>query len=698
MLPFYLFTLFATVQAQIQHLPGSCSFESSTCGYTSDPNFLSWTLNKDGSFISVDPGLEDQDGQEDRSEGEERSEGEGRAVLLGPSMEQEDWSCLRLVYQLSGSGFLQVQQRREGESFDRALWSTQTASDSWLISSIDLQNSTEPYRIAIDGRPGENKGSSVAIFEIRINPGYCLECDYEESHLCGYRNQWNTNVNWYRGGGAARDTQSNIPYVHTQHSGAGHYMYVDSVYAKTFQEVAKLVSAMTTVPMSGCLSFQYQRGEERGNLFSVYTRDQAGQYQELWRADPEDQNLNDWTATTLEWIPVQVDIKAPFPLQVVFEVTFNSPRGGHVALDDIAFSPEFCSAETEPTFDPSIANCDFEVGFCHYTQDQMEGSPWKRVSVKPNIYRTGDHTTGAGSFLLAHSRLSPRAGYISRLLGPPLPGNMKYCLRFHYSLRGFQQTDQALTVYLQDQSGITQDRIWTQNDKSRGVWIATDITFQSPQAAKVVFVSTCTNFWDCGSVALDDISVSLGDCDLTAGLLLSVPGHCNFEMGHCGYIQDKEGDMGDWVLVRGPTPTSYTGPKGDHTTGVGYYMHIEASNMLPGQNARLLSSPLRGSSGPQCLRFFYQMYGSGTGELSIHLRQDGKDVLLWKHTGEQSITWLKATVEYQSDQQHQVVFEAIRGSSIRSDIAIDDIVFESGPCPDIEVKMTHSPGNSNDIE
>ena len=124
-------------------------------------------------------------------------------------------------------------------------------------------------------------------------------------------------------------------------------------------------------------------------------------------------------------------------------------------------------------------------------------------------------------------------------------------------------------------------------------------------AVQVVFVSTCTNFWDCGSVALDDISVSLGDCDLTAGnfiltdahrisgsysvsmintlsleshfgwpsagLLLSVPGHCNFEMGHCGYIQDKEDDKGDWVLVRGPTPTSYTGPKGDHTTGVGEY-------------------------------------------------------------------------------------------------------------------------------
>lgn len=107
-------------------------------------------------------------------------------------------------------------------------------------------------------------------------------------------------------------------------------MYVDSVYAKTFQEVAKLVSAMTTVPMSGCLSFQYQRGEERGNLFSVYTRDQAGQYQELWRADPEDQNLNDWTATTLEWIPVQVDIKAPFPLQVSGVQMFS--QGVHIGF------------------------------------------------------------------------------------------------------------------------------------------------------------------------------------------------------------------------------------------------------------------------------------------------------------------------------------------------------------------------------
>lgn len=91
-------------------------------------------------------------------------------------------------------------------------------------------------------------------------------------------------------------------------------MYVDSIYAKTFKEVAKLVSPMTTVPMSGCLSFQYQRSEERGNLFSVFTRDRLGQYQELWRAGSE--NQSSWSEMLGEWIPVQVDLRAPYSVQV----------------------------------------------------------------------------------------------------------------------------------------------------------------------------------------------------------------------------------------------------------------------------------------------------------------------------------------------------------------------------------------------
>lgn len=42
----------------------------------------------------------------------------------------------------------------------------------------------------------------------------------------------------------------------------------------------------------------------------------------------------------------------------------------------------------------------------------------------------------SGTFLLAHSQLSTQSSYVSRLVSPTLAANMKYCLRFYFSLRG----------------------------------------------------------------------------------------------------------------------------------------------------------------------------------------------------------------------------------------------------------------------
>jgi len=84
-------------------------------------------------------------------------------------------------------------------------------------------------------------------------------------------------------------------------------MYVDSVYVKQFQEVAKLTSPMTTAPIAGCLSFYYNRDQERGNIFLVFTKDQLGHYEQIWR--PE-------VYATTGWTQVSLDIKAPHPLEV----------------------------------------------------------------------------------------------------------------------------------------------------------------------------------------------------------------------------------------------------------------------------------------------------------------------------------------------------------------------------------------------
>ncbi|KAK5870553.1 hypothetical protein PBY51_003492 [Eleginops maclovinus] len=655
--PLAVLLLVGLLRAQQHLLPGSCNFELGTCGYKSDPEYGTWSMNEEGHVITLDSALLKEQQQ---------------AVLVSPVLDHQEWSCVRLVYQITGRGSLQLFLRPDGDNFDYRMWTANQASDSWLIASVDLPNTTTPYQVLLEGRPERGSGNSVAIFEIHIVSGYCIECNFEEHHLCGYSNSWNPNVNWYVGGSVAREPESHLPVSHSHHHQRGHYMYVDSVYAKHFQEVAKLTSPMTTVPLAGCLSFYYNRDQERGNIFSVFTRDQLGHYEEMWR--PE-------VFATAGWTLVSVDIKAPHPLEVVFEVAFNSARGGYVAIDDISFSPEFCHTDTEPNFDPSIANCDFEDGLCLYHQEKTDSKEWSRVSVKPNAYRMGDHTTGAGCFLLVNTLFSSRPDYVGRLHGPLLPGNHKYCLRFYYLLHGFRKVDNALALYIYDENNVAQEKVWSLTDTSRDVWTEVEITYMKPMLSKVVFVSICKNFWECGLVAIDDITVSLGDCQMTTG---SLPGQCDFESGVCGYIQDKKGDKADWLRVRGHTPTSYTGPRGDHTTGVGYFMYIEASLMRPGHKSRLLTSDLRGSSSPQCLIFFYHMYGSGSGILSVLLRRSDReqDTLLWRRRGEQSVSWMRAMVDYQCDVRHQIIFEAIRGPSLRSDIAIDDISFKRGPCED----------------
>lgn len=84
-------------------------------------------------------------------------------------------------------------------------------------------------------------------------------------------------------------------------------MYVDSVYVKHFQEVAQLISPMTTAPMSGCLSFYYQLQQGNDNVFSLYTRDATGLYEEIWKTT---------SPGNPSWNLAEVEFSAPYPMEV----------------------------------------------------------------------------------------------------------------------------------------------------------------------------------------------------------------------------------------------------------------------------------------------------------------------------------------------------------------------------------------------
>ncbi|CAH6971866.1 Mamdc2 [Phodopus roborovskii] len=528
-----------------------------------------------------------------------------KAMLLSSDLQAEEWNCLRLVYQItapldsaSDPSQLNLYVRYEDESFDRLLWSTKEPSDSWLIASLDLQNSSKKFKVLIEGVLGQGDTASIALFEIKMTAGYCIECDFEENHLCGFVNRWNPNVNWFVGGGTKKNTHSILPQDHTFRSEQGHYMYVDSVYVKHFQEVAQLISPVTTAPMSGCLSFYYQLQQGNDNVFSLYTRDSTGLYEEIWKVDHPGSS---------DWNLAEVEFSAPYPMEVIFEVAFNGPKGGYVALDDISFSPVHCQNQTGLPFSAVETSCDFEEDLCNFYQDK-EGPGWTRVRVKPNMYRTGDHTTGAGHYLLANTKFTSQPGYIGRLYGPSLPGNMQYCVRFHYAIFGFLKMSDTLAVYVFEENHVVQEKIWSVLESPRGVWMQAEISFKKPMPTK-------------------------------------------------------------------------------------------ASHMVYGQKAHLSSWPLRGVPGKHCLTFFYHMYGAGTGLLSVYLKteEESKESLLWRRRGEQSISWLRALVEYSCRTQHQIIFEAVRGVSIRSDIAIDDVKFQAGPCTDVEDITQQSSGYSEDL-
>jgi len=161
------------------------------------------------------------------------------------------------------------------------------------------------------------------------------------------------------------------------------------------------------------------------------------------------------------------------------------------------------------------------------------------------------------------------------------------------------------------------------------------------------------------------------------------PDDCEFDADMmCYWTNDVTNpSIFKWVRHTGRTPSSSTGPSGDHTSGSGYYLFVETSGVPVGDKARLLSRTFPSIKG-RCLSFWYHMFGSGMGELNVYLKSvTGAMAKVWSLSGDQGDEWKMAQVTLiNSASDYLVVFEAVRGSSFRADIGLDDISFKEHPC------------------
>ncbi|XP_078697415.1 MAM domain-containing protein 2-like [Branchiostoma floridae x Branchiostoma belcheri] len=159
---------------------------------------------------------------------------------------------------------------------------------------------------------------------------------------------------------------------------------------------------------------------------------------------------------------------------------------------------------------------------------------------------------------------------------------------------------------------------------------------------------------------------------------------CTFDEDLCGFTEGTSDDFNwSWSQEGKGTPSRRTGPKSDHTIGHGRFLFIEANKKAPGKKAHGLS-PVYSTTGPHCLTFYYSMKGQGIGSLNVYLRTVGMgtndDRKLWSRSGPQGNKWSKAEVTFNTAANFQVIFEGVRGTSARGDIAIDDMTLDTGSC------------------
>lgn len=155
----------------------------------------------------------------------------------------------------------------------------------------------------------------------------------------------------------------------------------------------------------------------------------------------------------------------------------------------------------------------------------------------------------------------------------------------------------------------------------------------------------------------------------------------NFVVGTPGsFLGGWENDPNDsyeWFVNQGSTGSLNTGPSGDHTSGLGKYVYIEATSNFNVQ-ASLLSKCYNVSNLNKAeLKFSYHMLGQDMGDLHLDISVNGVIIqdIMPVISGNQGSSWIDRTVDLSAYRGTiKLIFRGLTGSNYTSDIAIDDVI------------------------
>ncbi|CAG5105491.1 Oidioi.mRNA.OKI2018_I69.chr1.g2173.t1.cds [Oikopleura dioica] len=221
------------------------------------------------------------------------------------------------------------------------------------------------------------------------------------------------------------------------------------------------------------------------------------------------------------------------------------------------------------------------------------------------------------------------------------------CINFDYLMHSTDQmgTLNVKSVEINNRGDIVPSLLTEITGKQGINWknkhLKWEPTITNLDAVKFIFEGWVYGEWS--DILIDNLNITKG-CSAD-DLELVETYECAFENEHlCGATHGETEQK--WNLNKGQTPSKSTGPIGDHTTGSGMYLFLEASQpAVRGDRLQLKLPPLTETE--HCLSFWYHMYGQETGSLraKIKLGENGLERVLWEQSGERLDKWYRMEVE-----------------------------------------------------
>ena len=550
-------------------------------------------------------------------------------------------------------------------------------------------------------------------------------CNFEQS-LCDWSQDQGDDLDWSRKHGPTSSAHTGPSRDHTTGLTSGYYLYTESSGAQRYGKKARLLSPVIQAasPSDNCYISMYffMFGDTMGTL-NVYTRTVVNGYMSTILSRSGDLGQ--------VWVKYATSLVVSQPFQVVIESVIGQGYRSDLAIDDLVLSAGCqysgttlppagymtTTASTRPNtcgtsmFQCSDGSCIDQVRFCDFTVDCRDGSDeatcgscnfesgmcgYRDMSVgRYNWTRsypavmgvTGpaqDHTfrngTGHYAYVEGTRGVFRQA---ARLQSPPLPAFSRYCIMYFYY---FVAGPQAGTLEVGITGNSTYQRLYTTPHYARStVW-----------RSGFVYLGRATNGTGAGSrlefrvmPALSQLANNTADIAIDDILFRNCNPRqfppdvsCNFDNGLCSWVQSQN-DQFDWSLSNSTTGTRGTGPSSDHTRpGRGSYAYIEASAPQRRGDIAMLTTPWLSptDSTGYCLTFYYHMFGSQIGNLTLSLVTPTTMQTFWSVQGPHGDQWRQASRTIVSNEEYTLYFQASVGG-YQGDIAIDDILTRRGACP-----------------